>query len=51
MMEMEAGNQALIEEFMMSKMRPRELQAMVDQFNAQEAQQQQQPAPPQEPQI
>ncbi len=48
MMEVEAGNMALIEEFMMDKMRPRDLQAMVDQLNAQEAQQQQQPLPPQD---
>ncbi len=51
MVEMEARNQALIEEFMVSKMRPRDLQAMVDQLNAQEFQQQQQLAPPQEPGI
>ena len=49
MMEVETRNMALIEEFMMDKMRPRELQAMVDQLNQQEAQQQ--PAPPQEPSI
>ena len=51
MMEVETRNQALIEEFLMSKMRPRDLQALVDQFNAQEFQQQQQLAPPQEPSI
>jgi len=42
MMEVEQRNQALIEEFMVSKMRPRELQAAIQQ--AQQAQQvQQQP--------
>ena len=48
-LEMEASNKAIIEEFMMDKMRPRDLQAMVDQLNAQEVQQQ--PVPPQEPGI
>ena len=46
MMEVETRNEALIQEFMMDKMRPRDLQALVDQLNAQEAQQQ--PVPPQE---
>ena len=47
MMEVETRNEALIQEFVMDKMRPRDLQALVDQLNAQEAQQQ--PVPPQEP--
>ena len=52
LLEIEAENKLLIERFYLERMRPSDLQAMVDQFNAQEAQQQQQQfAPPQEPQI
>ena len=32
MMEMEAGNEAFIEEFMMAKMRPRDLEAIAQQM-------------------
>ena len=44
MMEMEARNVALVTEFLVSKMRPRDQQVLVDNMNAQEAQL----APPQE---
>ena len=44
MMEMEARNEELILEFLVSKMRPRDQQILVDNMNAQEAQL----APPQE---
>ena len=40
MLEIEARNQALIQEFMVSKMRPRDIQALMQQ--AQQAQQPQQ---------
>ena len=39
MVEIEQRNQALIEEFLMAKIRPRDLQALVDQRNAEEFQQ------------
>ena len=41
MMEVEQRNEELIQEFLLSKMRPRDLQAMVDQLNETEVQQQQ----------
>ena len=44
MLEMEARNEELILEFLVSKMRPRDQQILVDNMNAQEAQL----APPQE---
>ena len=38
MMEMEAGNEEIIQEFLISQMRPRDQQLMVDQLNQLEEQ-------------
>ena len=46
-LEVEARHLAMIEEFLLSKMRPRDQQALVDQLNAQQPQEQ----PPQEPDV